>query len=39
LLQHEDRNSPVKKTFGIQKNLSYRRIIAEMGSGKGGAGL
>lgn len=39
LLRHEDRNSPVKKAFGIRKGGSYRRIIAEMGSGKGGAGL
>ncbi|GGF81313.1 L-cystine transport system permease protein TcyL [Paenibacillus albidus] len=39
LLRHEDRNSPVKKTFGIHRNRSYRRIIAEMESGKGGVGL
>lgn len=39
LLKHEDRNSSVKKVFGIRKNISYRRIIAELGSGKGGASL
>lgn len=39
LLQHEDRNGAVRKSFNLRKNFSYRRIIAEMGSGKGGASL
>lgn len=36
LLRHEERNSPAKKTFRLQKDRSYRRIIAELGSNKGG---
>ncbi|MNI75526.1 L-cystine transport system permease protein TcyL [compost metagenome] len=39
LLRHERRSSPEKRSFQIHKNWSYRRIIAELGPGKGGAGL
>ncbi|MNO26123.1 L-cystine transport system permease protein TcyL [compost metagenome] len=39
LLRHEKRNTPEKQSFKINKSWSYRRIIAELGSGKGGAGL
>ncbi|WNS40870.1 amino acid ABC transporter permease [Paenibacillus sp. MMS20-IR301] len=36
LLQHEAQGSPVKRRFSLQKKSSYRRIIAELDSGKGG---
>jgi L-cystine transport system permease protein len=39
LLLHENRNSPVKNRFSIRKNWSYRQIVTEMKSGKGGVGL
>ncbi|MNV22288.1 L-cystine transport system permease protein TcyL [compost metagenome] len=39
LLRHEKRNTPEKKLFKINKSWSYRRIIAELGPGKGGTGL
>ncbi|OKP89428.1 amino acid ABC transporter permease [Paenibacillus sp. P32E] len=39
LLRHEERSSPAKRMFRLQKNGSYRRIIAELGPGKGGGGL
>ncbi|MFF2017442.1 amino acid ABC transporter permease [Paenibacillus sp. NPDC058177] len=39
LMRHEVRDNPEKRTFGIQKNKSFRRIIAELESGKGGVGL
>jgi L-cystine transport system permease protein len=39
LLRHENRNSPVKNMFSIRKNGSYRQIVTEMKSGKGGVGL
>lgn len=38
LLRHEMRSTPEKRSFKINKNWSYRRIIAELGPGKGGAG-
>ncbi|KWX72384.1 amino acid ABC transporter permease [Paenibacillus jilunlii] len=38
LLRHEVPGSPARKTFGLQKNGSYRRMIAQLGPGKGGGG-
>ncbi|MNR47235.1 L-cystine transport system permease protein TcyL [compost metagenome] len=39
LLRHEKRSTSEKRSFKIHKSWSYRRIIAELGPGKGGAGL
>ncbi|SET25787.1 amino acid ABC transporter permease [Paenibacillus sp. NFR01] len=39
LLRHEKRSTPERSPFKIHKNWSYRRIIAELGPGKGGAGV
>ncbi|AIQ45677.1 cysteine ABC transporter permease [Paenibacillus sp. FSL R7-0273] len=39
LLRHEKVTGPERKAFKINKSWSYRRIIAELGPGKGGAGL
>ncbi|KWX87503.1 hypothetical protein AMQ83_12710, partial [Paenibacillus riograndensis] len=38
LLRHEVPGSPERKTFSLQKHGSYRRMIAQMDSGKGGGG-
>ncbi|WP_042203477.1 amino acid ABC transporter permease [Paenibacillus camerounensis] len=39
LLRHEKQTATERKAFRINKSWSYRRIIAELGPGKGGAGL
>ncbi|MNI96543.1 L-cystine transport system permease protein TcyL [compost metagenome] len=38
LLRHEVPNSPARKTFSLHRNGSYRRMIAQLGPGKGGGG-
>lgn len=39
LMRHEAQNNPAKRNFMLTKNRSFRRIIADMNSGKGGVGL